>query len=85
MYTTHAIGRMQQRGIAQECVEAVIAFGKEQSRRGGFVYLATRRTVEKMLKMGVPKRVALRSLGVYVVVAGGLVATTGHKTTKFKN
>ena len=85
MYTKHAITRMQQRGITPECVEAVIAFGREQFRAGGYVYLATRRVVKKMLNGGISKEVALRSHGVYVVVIGGHVTTAAHKSTNFKN
>ena len=85
MYTRHAITRMQQRGIRRECVEAVITFGREQFRKGGYVYLSTRKVVREMLKRGVPKNVALRTSGIYVVVTAGLVTTVAHKSTKFKN
>jgi hypothetical protein len=80
----HAKARMQQRGISKECIEHVLAFGKEYYRAGAFVYLATKKVVKEMIKKGVPKKSAARCGGVYVIIQNGNIQTVAHKFKRFK-
>jgi hypothetical protein len=75
---------MKQRGLSTECVEAVLEFGQEFFRKGGCVYLVTKKIANKMYNLGCDRHLVEKVEGTYVVVANGFVLTVAHKTTNFK-
>ena len=79
--THHARARMQQRGIPSAQVERLLAFGHEVHDRHGCVIVyfdrAARRRAERA---GLVSGCELdRLAGMYAVIAGGVVATVGHR------
>jgi hypothetical protein len=82
--SNHAKVRMQQRGISKECIEHVIAFGKEYYRTGVFTYLMTKTALKELLRMGVISSQAADWKGVYVILRNGRVETVAHKHKRFK-
>lgn len=78
MYTTHALTRMQQRGIKQSVVEAILAWGQETQEKGAFIYKGTKRTARNMIDNGCQRVEAERVLGKYVVVCDGWIVTVCH-------
>lgn len=75
---------MQQRGISKECIEHVIAFGKEYYRTGVFTYLMTKTAAKELLRIGVNNSQADDWKGVYVILHNGEVQTVAHKHKRFK-
>ena len=79
--STHARARMQQRGISSERVERLLAFGCEvHGGHGGtivyFDHAARRRArLARAMSQGELDRLS----GMYVVLAGGVVTTVGHR------
>lgn len=81
MLSHHARARMQQRGIPTEHVERLLAYGCEVHDRHGIVIVyfdrAARRRVERA--RAATRHELDRLCGMYVVMAGGVVATVGHR------
>lgn len=81
MLSRHARARMQQRGIPTEHVERLLAFGCEVHDRHGAVIVyfdrAARRRAERA--RAATRDELDRLAGMYVVMAGGVVATVGHR------
>lgn len=79
--STHARARMQQRGISTERIERLLAFGCEVhgGHGGTIVYFdhAARRRAQ--LARAMSRGELDRLSGMYVVLAGGVVATVGHR------
>ena len=77
----HARARMQQRGISNDRVERVLAFGHEVHDRHGAVIVyfdrAARRRAERA--RAASRDELERLAGVYLVIADGIVATVGHR------
>ena len=81
----HARERMQQRGIGREAVEEVFAFGREQhDRHGGVIVFFDRAARARAVRAGNDPRIVERTAGVYVVIAGGVIATVGHRQRRVR-
>ena len=87
MLTAHAAGRCQQRGIKGEVVEAILAYGERQWRRGAEVCFMTRQARALARAMLGPERFARIAdrLGCYVVVSDeGAVITVAQRRQRLK-
>ena len=82
MLTKHAIKRMQQRGISTQVTNCIIDYGEEGIHMGGVVYRVTKKLAAKMIKAGVPRGLADKCRGKYVVLQGGMVVTVAHITKR---
>ena len=84
--TRHARARMQQRGIRSAQVERLLAFGCElHDRHGGVIVYFDRAARRRAERAGAAPRHELdRLAGVYAVVAGGRVATVGHRYRRLR-
>ncbi len=86
MLSHHARARMQQRGIPSEHVERLLAFGCEVHDRRGVVIVyfdhAARRRSERA--GGLPRNELDRLADMYLVMAGGVVATVGHRYRRLR-
>ena len=82
----HARARMQQRGIPPAQVERLLAFGQEgHERHGGVIVYFDHAARRRAQRAGVVSSVELdRLAGVYVVIAGGVVATVGHRYRRLR-
>ena len=82
----HARARMQQRGIPSAQVDRLLAFGREvHDRHGGVIVYFDRAARRRAERAGLVSGVELdRLAGVYVVVAGGVVATVGHRYRRLR-
>ena len=86
MLTRHARTRMQQRGIPPALVERVLGYGCEQhDRHGGVIVYLDRDAKRRLARDGVTRAEADRLAGVYVVVAGGVVRTVGHRYRRIRH
>jgi hypothetical protein len=87
MLTRHARTRMQQRGIRPALVDRVLRYGYEQhDRHGGMIVYLDREAKRRLARDGEATRAELDRLsGVYVVVAGGVVATVGHRYRRIRH
>jgi hypothetical protein len=85
LLSRHARERMQQRGIGSEAVEQILAFGREQrDRHGGVIVYFDRAARRRAVRAGGDPRALDRTAGVYVVIAGGVVATVGHRQRRVR-
>lgn len=80
---SHAIKRSQQRGIGQECVPLILAYGeRSHDGRGGIRYLLTKRAIAN-LELAVGRSQRLDQLkGCYAVVSADdekRIITMGHR------
>ena len=83
--TRHARARMQQRGIPSMQVEHLLDFGRELHDRHGCVIVYFDRAARKRAERAGASRVDLdRLAGVYAVMAGGVVATVGHRYRRLR-
>ena len=80
-YTAHARARMQQRGITATAVDCVLEFGTQHhDGRGAVVYVLDKRAQRRVLREHVLSRPQLERIRrFYVVLADGVVVTTGHR------
>lgn len=79
----HAVKRSQQRGIGQECIPLILAYGeRSHDGHGGIRYMLTKRSIAK-LEMAVGRSQRLDQLqGCYAVVGTDdekKVITVGHR------
>lgn len=85
MYSTHAIQRMQQRGVSGQMVDLLIDYGAVDYHRGAEVICLDKRSWSRLCDdMPCPKQVLDKLRNCYLVLADGIVVTVGHKTTHFK-
>ena len=87
MFTHHAEARMQQRGISQQAVDALMAYGEYRRHRGAEVCYFTRQSRSHMLKdMGKSAFLKLeKALDAYLVVSDdGAIITAGHRHHRLK-
>lgn len=87
MLSQHARARMQQRGIPNERVERVLAFGCEvHDGHGGVIIYFDRAARRRAERARAATRDELdRLAGMYVVMAGGgVVATVGHRYRRLR-
>jgi hypothetical protein len=81
----HAQERMQQRGIGAEAVEQLLAFGSEQhDRHGGVIVYFNRAARARAMRAGGDPRMLDRTSGMYMVIAGGVIATVGHRRRRLR-
>lgn len=87
MLTFHARSRMQQRGIPPAQLEGVLAYGRERhDRHGGVVIYLDHEAKRRIERDGKVSAGELNRLaGLYVVIAGGRVATVGHRYRRFRH
>ena len=87
MLSRHARARMQQRGIPSERVERLLAFGCEvHDRHGGVIVYFDRAARRRAERARAASRDELdRLAGMYVVLAGGVVATVGHRYRRVRH
>ena len=87
MLTCHARTRMQQRGIPSALVDRVLRYGCEQhDRHGGVIVYLDRDAKRRLARDGAATSAELdRLAGLYVVVAGGVVATVGHRYRRIRH
>lgn len=84
----HAQIRMQQRGIPEQIVRNIIAYGTTRKVPGGAVARFISKKDLKGLSKLLPKNECKqldRHKGVYVVMGSGNVITVGHRTKRFYN
>lgn len=87
MFTHHAEARMQQRGISQQAVNALMAYGEYRRHRGAEVCYHTRQSRSRMLKdLGKAAYLKLeKAFDAYVVVSNeGAIITAGHRRHRLK-
>ena len=76
----HARARMQQRGIPDDRVERLLAFGCEMhARRGAVIVYFDRAARNRARAHAVTPEELDRLRGVYLVITNGVVATVGHR------
>ena len=89
MHTSqHAEIRMQQRGIPEQLVRNIIAFGSTRRVAGGAVARFMSKKDLKSLSNLLPKNEYVqldRHKGVYVVMDSDCVITVAHRTKRFYN
>ena len=83
-YTDHARARMQQRGIKPAAVDCVLEFGTpHHDGRGAVVFVLDKRAQRRLLRHRVVSRPELERIRrFYVVLAGDVVVTTGHRYSR---
>jgi hypothetical protein len=86
MLTRHARSRMQQRGIAPDLLDSLLCYGTEQhDRHGGVIVYIDRRARRRLARDRHARRTDLDRLqGLYAVLAGGCVATVGHRYRRLR-
>jgi len=85
MYSQHALQRMQQRGITEQVVEALLAFGCSLYHKGREVVFLDHHSLARLGHCGEWSRQdCLQLRRHYLVMQGGEVITVGHRTTHFK-
>jgi hypothetical protein len=76
---------MQQRGIGPRAIEDLFAFGREQhDRHGGVIVYFDRASRSRAIRAGYPSKLVERAAGVYMVIAGGVIATVGHRRRRVR-
>ena len=87
MYTAHARTRLQQRGIPQEAVEALLAYGNTKRHHGADIYYLdkhARTRVSAALGRGHYQRIE-KALDSYLVVGSdGSIITAAHRLQRLK-
>jgi hypothetical protein len=87
MYTNHAQARCQQRGIPQEAVDALLAFGNTRRHHGADVfYLDKRARAQAAAALGERRyRRIEKALDSYLVVGDdGRIITAAHRLQRLK-
>jgi hypothetical protein len=83
LLTPHARVRMQQRGIRQDALDALLDFGAERHVRSGgrAIVFLDKRARARLARVGLGgARAAERLKGAYAIVDGsGVVITVGHR------
>lgn len=80
LLTRHARERMQQRGIGPEAIDELLQFGHEQhDRRGAVIVYFNHAARQRARRAGSDPRRLDRTAGMYMVIAGGVIATVGHR------
>jgi hypothetical protein len=87
MLTRHARSRMQQRGIAPQLLDCLLRYGSERHDRHGGVIVTLDRSARRRLareRRASPAELD-RLRGLYAVLAGGAVATVGHRYRRLRH
>lgn len=85
MYSQHAALRMQQRGISEQIVEHLLAFGRTSYHKGREVVYFDHRTLSRLQRVGeVCPQICQKLRRHYLVLQDGDVVTVGHRTVHFK-
>ncbi len=86
MLSSHARARMQQRGIPSEHIERLLTFGCEvHDGHGGVIIYFDRAARRRAERARAATRDELdRLAGMYLVMAGGGVATVGHRYRRLR-
>ena len=77
----HAAKRMQQRGIPEQVIDWLVAYGEGDHQAGAELFFFTRRS-RRALARDVSARLMRRyekALDAYLVCAEGKIATVGHR------
>ena len=77
----HAAKRMQQRGIPEQVIDWLVAYGEVDHRAGAELYYFNKRS-RRALARDVSARLLRRfdkALDAYLVCAEGRIATVGHR------
>ena len=82
----HARKRMQQRGIGQSAIDALLDFGREHhDHRGAIVVMLDRAATRRIARGGARNADVDALRGLYAVVtADGCVCTVGHRTRRLR-
>lgn len=82
----HAEARAQQRGIAQELLPHLFAYGTERhDGHGGVIVCFDRAARKRAARAGLAgSRDLDRLAGLYAVEAGGAIATVGHRHRRMR-
>lgn len=87
MFTTHAQTRLQQRGIPQDAVDALLAYGNTKRHHGADVYFLdkpARSRAAAALGAGRYRRLE-KALSAYLVVGDdGSIITAAHRLRRLK-
>lgn len=87
MKSVHAQTRLQQRGIREEAVDTLLAYGEHRRRGGADVYYLSRRARSRVIGAIGTKRYnrLSRSLNSYLVVSDdGCLVTAAHRRRRLK-
>lgn len=85
MYSQHAALRMQQRGISEQIVEHLLAFGRTSYHKGREVVYFDHQTLSRLQRVGeVSQQICQKLRRHYLVLQDGDVVTVGHRTVHFK-
>jgi len=85
MFTSHAIQRMQQRGVTGAMIDLVLDYGSVDYHRGAEVISITKHDWEKICRdRPCPLQMLDKLRNCYLVFADGYIVTVGHRTTHFK-
>jgi len=82
----HAQIRMQQRGIPEQIVRNIIAYGSTRRVAGGAIARFMSKKDLKALLQTLPKKECIeldKHKGIYVVMDNSHVITVGHRTRRF--
>jgi hypothetical protein len=84
--TRHAQARAQQRGIAQDLLAHLFAYGTERhDHHGGMIVCFDRAARRRASRVGAaPARDLDRLAGVYAVETDGVIATVGHRHRRLR-
>jgi len=77
----HAAKRMQQRGIPEQVIDWLVAYGEVDHQQGAELYFFSKRS-RRALARDVSARLLRRfdkALDAYLVCAQGRIATVGHR------
>ena len=77
----HAAKRMQQRGIPEQVIDWLVAYGEIDHQQGAELYFFSKRS-RRALARDVSARLLRRfdkALDAYLVCAQGRIATVGHR------
>jgi hypothetical protein len=84
--TRHAQARIQQRGIAQDLLAHLFAFGTERHDHHGAVIVCFDRAAHRRAARAraAPARDLDRLAGIYAVETRGVIATVGHRHRRLR-
>jgi hypothetical protein len=77
--STHANKRMQQRGIKEQILDTLLAYGDYQHKCGADIYHASISACKEMIAEGVNPQVMDKLNGLYAVVVNDTIVTVSHK------
>lgn len=78
MFSYHARVRMQQRGISEEQIDAIIRYGEEKSVNGAQSYFFSDHTGKLMKSDGYSKYLIDKCKKIYVIYRAPVVITACH-------